>query len=656
MTPAIPTSVAQCDAQRLKQIAQRAERYADYFALETARLEQCAEKAVVGICRELLDRDAEIESNVDAVLKLRTAFHDLPRADPQRQRIRDYLSICERLIKLNGKLHYLQRDAFDAATYRLANRFDELRELMRLLAERRSVPGAAMLAFVLDEPDPSTGLKPYPDALRMEALQLMGAARSVDSLPVLSEFVRRESVRPELKLYALEVMREIGVPQEPHPLQDPSIQPPPVTPGKLLELARQIQLSSEPTANGANGDGVNGDGVNGDGVNGDGVNGTRRLQAMIQWLEQRVRRGVTGDSFRVGRLEVKEGDWFLMRNPSPFNRFTDIAPGLFTHVGIVTALTDDRGVRRFVVTDVPERGDHVPATNVDAYVKAPLHFLFLRHEDDRVNRVIAKAAAETIGNPSQFDLLFRTDRVAQWKGKSLQDVTVHTYCAGYLLLCAQQTGLPRTEFFPVSEYSPSEQCQKNLAVLGLRLGVNYISPTGPLFSRQHKIVGGRKPFYSPSREVQAAVFDYFGEQMTNAVLTPAPDLVQSLRAKVAGLSRYNPWLARALAKANNVSPRMDLEAAAKAAAVIETLDEIANGASEEYRFARLVLANSEEELADLPAEELERSIAFRKRHADLDRRVERGEISPRELRLALVSYYSKKGKDALDRRFFSKSQ
>ena len=65
--------------------------------------------------------------------------------------------------------------------------------------------------------------------------------------------------------------------------------------------------------------------------------------------------------------------------------------------------------------------------------------------------------------------------------------------------------------------------------------------------------------------------------------------MQALREKLAGLSKYNPWLAQALAKANNVSEHLDLESAAKAAAVIETLDEIADEGLHGYEAARLAM-------------------------------------------------------------------
>lgn len=622
-----PTSTDQCTGQRLADVRQLVGEVTDFVAGQSEAIDSAPLANIRPLVQQVLELDTAVERTVRESLELRTKFKDAPQGDPARQEIRNYLSICEQWITLNGRMNYLQRDLLDLTTYRLASDVDEIASLIEQLTKHASVPGAAAMSFVLDDPDPATGLKPYPRRLKLATMRLMAAARTVDVVSVLGRYARQKRLSPELRLAALEALRHVGIPQDPHPQQDPSIRPPAVTAAQLLEAALQIDSGSDTKL-------------------------SQRKQAITSWLQERATKGVLGDRFRVGRVEVRPGDWFLMRNPSPFNMFTDLAPGLFTHVGIVTTMTDAQGIRRFVVTDIPERGDHVPASNVDAYVHEPLHYLFLRHKRPEVNEAIAEAAAETIGNPSQFDLLFRTERVSKLKGKSLRGKLVHTYCAGYLLLCAQQTGLPRTEFFPIQEFPPSEQCSENISTLGLRLGANYISPTGPLFSTNHEILGGRKPFYNPAREIQSAAFSHFGAQMTNAVLKPSPNLFQSLRAKMAGLSRYNPWLARALAKANNVSPRTDLQAAAAAAAVIETLDEIVNRASEDFEFAKLVLANSNADLINLPPEDFRRVPEFRKRHAELDKKVEAGQITPRELRIALVKYYNAQARRALNERFF----
>ena len=622
-----PTAAAECTTQRLETVRNVVVEVTEFVAAQSETISDSPLEDVRPMVQQILDIDARVELLVLETLALRTQFKDSPEGDPAREQIRNYLSICEQWITLDGRMNYLQRDLLDTATYRLASRVDDLRSLVDALTKIKSVPGAATMSFVLEDPDPATQLQPYPNDLKLATIQLMAASRTMDVVSVLGRYVRQPNLSPELSLAAMEALRHVGIPQAAHPQQDPSVRPPSVTPAQLLAAAEKIQPGNDEKL-------------------------SQRKQSIVSWLSERTKKGIVGNTFRVGRVEVQPGDWFLMRNPSPFNLFTDIAPGLFTHVGIVTTMTDAQGIRRFVVTDIPERGDHVPATNVDAYVHSPLHYVFLRHDQPQVNAAIAKAAAETIGNPSQFDLLFRTNRVASLKGKSLKGELVHTYCAGYLLLCAQQSGLPRSEFFPIQEFPPSKQCITNMSTLGLRLGENYISPTGPLFSTHHQILGGRKPFYNPAREIQSAAFDHFGAQMTNAVLKPSPNLFQSLRSKMAGLSRYNPWLARALAKANNVSPRIDLEAAAAAAAVIETLDEIAIGASEDFEFAKLVLANTNADLINLPADDFRRIPEFRKRHAELDKKVEAGQITPRELRIALVNYYKAQARQALDARFF----
>ncbi|MCA9173552.1 MAG: hypothetical protein KDB14_03615 [Planctomycetales bacterium] len=625
----MPATIEQCTAERAKQCAAACAGCENWFAEQMLRLEEIEVEQVTPLLVGMIQLDKQLGDAMSKLLELRTQFRDSPQHDPSRDTVRRFLTLCTDLIGLNGRLHYQQRDAIDVATYRLASDPPRLGALIDALAERQSVAAAAMFTFVLLDPPAESGLKPYPPELRAKVLRLISAARSLESTPLLVDFIEQRSTDPGLRLSAIEVLRHIGIPQDPHPLQDPTITAPIITAGKLLRIAESTRLPA-----------------------GSPAEALQRREALIGWLRERVAKGVSGDSYRVGPLEVREGDWFLMRNPSPFNQFTDLAPGLFTHVGVVTTLTDEQGVRRFVVTDVPERGDRVPATNVDAYVGTTLHYFFLRHRDEQVNQTIAEAARQTIGNPTQFDLLFRTGPVEKLKGQDLRGKTIHTYCAGFLLLCAQQTGLPRADFFPLREFSPSERCQQNLAKLGLRLGDDYISPTGPLFSPNHVIVGGRRPLYSPEREIQTAIFDHFGYSMAHGELVPSPDLFQMLRSKVAGLSRYNPWLARAIAQANNVSPKIDLESAARAAAVIETLDEIANQARDDYRLARQVLISTDEDLADLPADDFAKLGAFRKRHADLDKKIAAGQMTPRDLRIALVRFYQQQGREALNARFF----
>ncbi len=362
---------------------------------------------------------------------------------------------------------------------------------------------------------------------------------------------------------------------------------------------------------------------------------------------------MTGDSFRVNGFDVKSGDWLLMKNPSPYNRFTNLAPGLFTHAGVVTMETGSDGVRRCVLIELPERGNRIPATNLDAYLERTVHYVFLRCTDAAAARRMGGFAAPLIGRESQFDLNFRTDRVRSLKGRPLASETIHTYCAGLLLLCAQETEHARGEFFPINEQVAGGNCAANLARLGLSFGDDFVSPTGAIFSPILQIAGRRESMYSPEREIKDSIYDDFARFMVEKTLEPSPDVYQSLRQQVAALAKNQPWLARALAQANNVNEKMDLESAAKAAAVVETLDEIADRQMDEFLLAIDALrAGTDENLAQLDEATRREIRETRARHAELFRRWSEGKLSPRQLRQQLLREVVQRGSTELQTRFF----
>jgi hypothetical protein len=370
---------------------------------------------------------------------------------------------------------------------------------------------------------------------------------------------------------------------------------------------------------------------------------------LAKWVE----RGADGDTFRVEGFEIRPGDWLLMRNPSPYNRFTDLSPGLFTHVGVVATETDVQGVRRFVIVDLPERGDRIPATNVDAYLPRTLHYIFLRHETPNVGKRMGEVAASLIGRESLFDLSFRTDRIAPLRGKLDEAATVQTYCAGFLLLCAQETRAPREEFFPIRERVADGHCSANLAKLGLSIGTDFVSPTAAIFSPRLQIVGRREPMYTPDREIKEAIYDHFADCMVTRELQSSPNVLQWLREKLAHTAAEQPWLARAMARAHGVNERMDLESASKAAAVIETLDEIADRNMNEFLAARQALLAEPAEQAAAGGDSQRAAIdKYRIRHRELLRRWQDGQLTPRLLRIALVDFYARQGKAQVDERFF----
>jgi len=160
--------------------------------------------------------------------------------------------------------------------------------------------------------------------------------------------------------------------------------------------------------------------------------------------------------------------------------------------------------------------------------------------------------------------------------------------------------------------------------------------------------------YNPSRDIADQVYDHFALQLVEQTLTPAPDVYQSLRLKLAEAGRANPLLGKALADALNVSENLDLVSAAKAAAVVETLDEVANTAGARFEQALDAIRSSDEEIAEqkLTAAQKTALAKYRETHASLFKRWTDGQLSPRGLRIALVDHYALWGRQELDRRFF----
>ena len=243
---------------------------------------------------------------------------------------------------------------------------------------------------------------------------------------------------------------------------------------------------------------------------------------LVAWLADRNDHGLEGDTYRLGQFDVHPGDWLLMHNPSPYNLFTDLSPGLFTHVGVVALENGKDGKRRMVVVDLPEVGTAMPATNVEIFLQRTLNFVFLRHPDPAVAAKMGETAASTIGDPTEFDLNFRTDRVAALKGMPLAGEKIHTYCAGLLLLCAQETAARHKVLLSDRRNyrrRPHPRQHHQVGSVGRR---RLVSPTGCLFSPQLKIVGRSEPMYEPRREIEETIYDHFAEawQKKNCIRPP----------------------------------------------------------------------------------------------------------------------------------------
>jgi hypothetical protein len=626
----IPSRPEDCTQARSKQFAQAAnslEAWAAELSLGAPPSRDSGARVAQGLdrLRKLAAAQRRVDAALDRALALRTQFVEIPESESRREMIRRYLEIASQAIEISGRMRYLMRDGLATASQEAASRPELILDVM---LETRSDVGAMVMSYLLFDPPPESGIAVPSPALRKKVLDLMAAGRKAAFLGDLSEFVRQTTSPPELVIHAVGIIREIGLPQDPDPAQGETPAPE-ITAKELYAILAAIdadQLSAE---------------------------AERSRGALLEWLGQRSRNGVAGDRFRINGFDLAPGDWLLMRNPSPYNLFTDLAPGLFTHVGVVTTVEDQYGVRRFVIVEMPEHQSHIPATNVEAYLKRTLHYFFLRHEDPKAGIAMSETARSVIGNETQFDLTFDNAHVLALQGQDLNDRRIHTYCAGFLLMCAQTTSVPREEFFPIAERPAGGYCLENFAQLKLSLGEDFVSPTSCVFSPKLQLVGRREPYYEPTREIKEAIYDDFARLMRDRRLQPSPTIYQALRQSLAGMSKDRPWLAQMLAEANNVSQYTDLDAAARAAAVVETLDQIADSSALEFTEARQALTTPEQaRRSEASADQLAKMEKYRARHANLYSQWTSRRITPRELRIALVDYYAAQGRQKLEARFF----
>ncbi len=628
---AIPTSADDFSPDQTAKLTKLAPAADTWFADAAAVPEDAVASARLVVAERLIGAVQNLEATRQRTLGLRVKFAAQPHGPPRRERLASYVGTLNVLLDVIARANYTSLSAIDAIGYNLTEDPRLLAKLTEHLAAADCRIGAVAIAPLLLDSDPSDAAKPLLSAEgQLAVLRSIAATKPAAALGVLAEYIHTPDLPPHLALLAIETIRRIGLPQDPLPDVDPTLPKPEVTAGELHALLASIDVGRlEPKH-------------------------VALQRDLLAWLERRRKQGVVADeSLLLDGQEIRPGDWMLMRNPSPYNRFSDLSPGLFTHVGVVAATTGKDGMRRIVVVDLPERGTQLPATPVDTFVERTLNYAFLRHDNPAVARRMAEVAASIIGNPSQFDLNFRIDRVDKLRGQPLAGKKITTYCAGLLWLCGQETGRPREEFFPIPEQAAGGNTLANLAKLGISIGDDFVSPTGPLFAPQMSVAVWRAPMYSPASEIEQAVFDHFALGLRERELSPSLDQYQTLRLKLAEAAKTNDLLAKALAKANNVSEEMDLVSAAKAAAVVETLDEAAFGASAAFgqAFDAITLEDDDRGKVD-PAQRAGIDRA-RKTHADLNRRWLDYRLSGRELRQALVRHYIDHGRRQLDERFFS---
>ncbi|HWC90312.1 MAG TPA: hypothetical protein VG433_11665 [Pirellulales bacterium] len=653
----LPTKAADYKAETTEKVVAAANGVDDWSAYAATRFDGTPATAL-GILRQLLATKTRVDQMLDRALQQRAEFALLD-AGIQRACIRSYLRVDSKLIDLSGRLRYLLADmlfeiAGDVTDPALRGQW------LALLSEFRSSIGATAVSAWLaatppavpaaaqtepsqprgfgrrfgrrqdsaPPPAPVPALPAVDNTIALGVLRLIAASGEASLLPRVAEFVRQPQLSPELVLAAAETIKAVGLPQNVRPGTPTGVPSPAITATELYDRLAQL-----------------------DGSRLDPTLAARRAEIM-NWLDTRRRSGLTEDSYTLGTFQVQSGDWLLMRNPSPYNLFTDLSPGLFTHVGVVTTEQGADGIRRMVLVDLQEHG-RMSTVNIEIFVQRSLHYMFMRHPDPAVARQMAEAARSVIGNETEFDLNFRTERVLELAHQPLAGKKIRTYCAGLLLLCALQTSADRSEFFPVVEYAAGGHTVENLALLGMSVGKDFISPTGALYSSKLLLVGRREPMYEPRRQIEEAVYDDFATGLVDKKLAPAPELFDSLRYKMAQAAHHSPLLAQALASAAGINADADLRAAARAAAVLETLDEVAQRASAEFDAARNAVRREVEELPGLPPADAAAAKRYRERHADLVKLWAADQLSPRDLRIRLVDYYIAQGRREIDRQFFA---
>lgn len=632
----LPKTSAECVPGTAEKVTQAANGVIDAAVTVTRFDDGFEPNQLLQYAKILARANQGIEHLFESTIALRTGFAAMPEGDERRHAAREYLAVMASMTDLAGRFRYLLFDAdtLDYIEWELVEYPLLYQQLLNLFDETGCTVGSSIaaksLVYPLEKASDSDEVAVTADT-KSHILRVVASTAPQTGLQRLTDFLNSDTTTPALVIETAATIRQLGLPQEPAANQDPTLPRPYITPGELRERLQALPTASLSAAE------------------------YRQRASLINWLDQRVEKGLVEDTYRMGRFEVQAGDWLLMRNPSPYNLFTDLSPGLFTHVGVVAMEEGPDGVRRMVVVDLPERGTHMPSTNVDLFVLRTLDYMFLRAKDNAAADTMGQVAASVIGNPVQFDLNFRSDHIVELQGKPLEDQQITGYCAGLLLLCAQETDAPREAFFPIPEYPADGRLLDNLATLGLSIGDNFVSPTGALFSPAMEVVGRSEPMYDPRREVEQAIYDHFASSLDTRTLTPSSDMYQSLRLRVAQMSSTNSLLSKALAKAAGVGAETDLVAAARAAAVVETLDEIAYGSSGEFLAARDAIQFSEEDVdgASQGVTPNERTVALRQRHEDLVRRMNAGELTPRQLRIELVDYYIDSGCRQLDERFFS---
>lgn len=580
-------------------------------------------KTLLAKANQVFALNAATRSQIAKLWQLSAPIGAAAQTPEARTAAAAFLKTISAWVDFSGRLRFETREQTRQITRRLSR--PDVSKLIALAQQHHVGIVAPAIAFVLVQPPQGSKALPFDDATRMQLLRLIQSTHEIDATPTLYQLLRWPHTPNWLQLHLIDTLRSVGISQASQ-TDDGGM-----TPAALLELTQQMEVDDLSVAD-------------------------QQLRfELLNWLAGLAKQGVSGETFRWGPVEIQSGDWVLQRNPSPYNRFTDLSPGLFTHVGIAAAVTDETGVRRIVIVDLPETGTQIESDTADEFVSTSLHWIVLRHRDPKAAAAMGRVAAKLMGRKAEFDLTFNTDLVAKQHGLlDRPDDAVHTYCAGFLALCAQEAGVSWDRLFPLTEGPINTQCAENLQSLGLTM-TEFVSPSGPLFSPDLEIVGTRPPMYSPDNQIREAVYDRFARKISETKFQMHATSAQRLRQQLAELSSDYAWVRAALAKANDVSPSLDLVVAGRVATIVENLDAIADDQSEAFADAFMLVSAGGVPKKAAGAEATRLAAVF----ADLKQRQPEwfaqgtaGSQSSASLRQMLVAFYSTRGQQAVDTMFF----
>lgn len=588
--------------------------------------------------RECFDRLAalmqaarRIDQRIDETLQLKRRVVDQPAGESRRDSIKNYVWVVSKLIDVSGRLRETERLAIEGVAKRFSKESSARDQLFQLLLENSSSTGASVVADWLFRPPSVSNAER--DQVRHQVLALISATREVALVRDVARFLRHGGPDANSTLAAVETICTLGVPQDLFDASPSTDYGPPTSASELrayLDHLDHRQFSPSQRV---------------------------RHAKLIARLDARIARGVTSPRFQIGRYEVAPGDWVLMHNGSPYNLFTDISPGLFTHAGIVTAHVADDGRPRMVIVDVPQRSATVRATNIEAALGRARYFVALRHENHEAAKRMAEVAAQIIGNPVAFDLCFTTKHVEAIVGSSLDGVCLKTHCAGLLALAALESGAQRSEFFPIPERPGDGLTLQNGERVGMIPDDDLLTPTGAMFAPTMHIVNRSHPVFVPHQYVESTVYERFSNLVRTHVINPEQSWNQSLRESFAVAAGYSPWLKSVAAGRAGVNPQTDLASASRVLAIAEILNEIAQCASSEFLLAEESLLRPTAELGDpqrgaTGSDATDRCVQMRNRHARLWSGLRDGTVSAWEVRQYLVGYYVARGERECLQRLF----